>query len=97
MPAGEKEIEVSVSGKVQGVNYRTFVKETAGELGIRGYVRNVSDGSVEVVAQGEESELQSLIEQLWKGPFFASVDDVDATWHDTPQDAFTDFTVADSI
>jgi len=97
MPAGEKEIEVNITGHVQDVNFRSFITDQATELGVTGFVRNRSDGSVEVVAQGDEDELKALIEQFWKGPPFARVEDVDVRWHQTPQDSFTSFSVEETV
>jgi len=62
-----------ISGYVQGVGFRWFVQKKAGDLGIRGSVRNLSDGSVEVIATGNESSLSDLEEILWKGPAFSNV------------------------
>ncbi|MEX0673010.1 MAG: acylphosphatase [Candidatus Paceibacterota bacterium] len=89
----EKEIEASITGKVQGVNFRTFVKKRADELGLTGYVTNLDDGSVEVIAQGEKEQLEELVRQLHKGPHFAEVEEVDVSWHDSLQDTFTDFKI----
>ena len=66
-----------VYGRVQGVGYRYFVKEKAKDLDIFGYVKNLEDGTVEVLAQGREENLQKLISELKKGPFLARVDKLD--------------------
>jgi acylphosphatase len=65
-----------VSGRVQGVGYRYFVLRQADSLGVSGYARNLSDGSVEVVAEGSESALADLEARLREGPSFAEVADV---------------------
>jgi len=88
-----KEIECKIYGKVQGVFFRAFIKERADILGICGYVENMEDGTVEVVAQGEEEKLKELLELIKKGPTFARVDSVDMSWSDVLQDTFTDFTI----
>jgi len=62
-----------VSGKVQGVWYRQSTVEMANSLGITGWVRNLSDGRVELVACGEETHIKRLKEWLWKGPTHAEV------------------------
>jgi acylphosphatase len=62
-----------VSGRVQGVGYRYFVLRQADLLGVSGYARNLSDGSVEVVAEGSEAALADLEERLREGPSFAEV------------------------
>lgn len=61
-------VRVRVSGRVQGVGYRWFAQRQATSLGLTGYVRNLPDGEVEVVAQGERSALASLVEELRRGP-----------------------------
>ena len=62
-----------ISGNVQGVGYRYFVKNKADSLGIRGYVRNEKDGSVFVVAQGKVNNLKILLEFCYQGPQSAIV------------------------
>lgn len=69
-----------VHGLVQGVNYRYFVQRHADLLDIDGYVCNLDDGSVEVVAEGDKEKLAQLIAKLREGPRAARVDDVDVTW-----------------
>ena len=65
-----------VSGRVQGVFYRHGCREKAEELGVRGYVRNLTDKNVEVVAQGAEENVRQLIQWCHKGPPRAEVKDV---------------------
>ncbi len=66
-----------VSGRVQGVGYRKFVYKKAVGLGICGYVRNLSDGRVEVLACfATEEQRKFFEEELSNGPIFARVDDV---------------------
>jgi acylphosphatase len=57
-----------VEGRVQGVGFRFFVEEKARELGVKGYVRNMADGSVEVYAMGRQEELAKLKDHLASGP-----------------------------
>ena len=66
-----------VQGRVQGVGYRYFVRRQAETLGVTGYARNRPDGTVEVVAEGDESSLRDFEERLRSGPDFASVSGVD--------------------
>ena len=65
-----------VSGSVQGVGYRFFAQHAANALGVRGYVKNLFDGRVEVYAIASEEKLRLLHDQLKRGPRFASVDEV---------------------
>lgn len=57
-----------VSGRVQGVGYRFFAERTARELGVHGWVRNLSDGRVEALAEGEEEAIVRFVERLREGP-----------------------------
>ena len=66
-----------VRGRVQGVGFRWFVEREAHILGISGWVRNNSDGSVEVMAQGTREQLLGLRSRLRQGPRSARVDDVE--------------------
>src|SRR6266566_5280562 len=66
-----------VRGRVQGVGFRWFVEREAHILGIGGWVRNNSDGSVEVLAQGTREQLLGLRSRLRQGPRAARVDDVE--------------------
>ena len=72
-----KLVRLIVSGKVQGVFYRDFVRREAGKLGVSGYVRNLSNGTVEVIARGTEDSIKKLSETCWKGPLMASVENVE--------------------
>ena len=77
-----KSLHCTVSGKVQGVNYRAWCKSQADNLGVTGWVRNLSDGRVEVLAQGEEEALQELKQRLFTGPSMSRVEDVHCDWVD---------------
>ena len=71
------EFQAKIYGKVQGVGYRYFTEKIAKKLNIFGYVKNLEGGTVEVVAQGKEEDLQKFIEQLKIGPFLAKVEKID--------------------
>lgn len=66
-----------VTGRVQGVGYRYFALRHAQELGVAGFVKNLPDGSVEVVAEAAEGALLSFEDRLRRGPSFAAVADVE--------------------
>lgn len=66
-----------VSGRVQGVNYRATAARRARELGIRGYARNLPDGTVEVLACGEPQAVETFVEWLWIGSSASKVTSVD--------------------
>jgi len=69
----KKCIKVWISGRVQGVGFRWATRQQANNLGITGYAKNLSDGRVEVLACGDEGDLDSLIEWLNHGPEYARV------------------------
>jgi acylphosphatase len=82
---------VLVSGRVQGVFYRAATQAVARRLGLTGWVRNLRDGRVELVACGAPEKLQELERWLWQGPPQASVSEV-VSEPAAPQ-ALTDFSV----
>lgn len=82
---------IIVTGRVQGVGYRAACVSEAIRLGIAGYVKNQSDGSVYVLAQGDVSNIDELIRWCARGPLFASVDRVSVT--ETETVVVTDFTI----
>ena len=69
-----------VTGLVQGVNFRWFTQRRASELGLVGYVRNRSDGSVEFVAEGSRDALDHLLDAVRTGPSSAVVENVETAW-----------------
>ena len=75
-----EELYAVVVGSVQGVGFRYFVVEQAQFLALHGYVRNDSNGDVEVVAQGTRSALEHLLVLLRQGPAAAQVHEVHTTW-----------------
>jgi len=78
-----------VRGRVQGVGFRWFVEREAQTLGIAGWVRNRSDGTVEVLAQGTREQLFSLRSKLQQGPRASRVDDVEEVQSEVQQDMKT--------
>lgn len=68
------EMKILISGRVQGVGFRHFTKTNALEIGVKGWVRNLENGDVETLLQGEEEKVQKMIERLREGPFPAKVD-----------------------
>ena len=71
-------VHVFVSGMVQGVFYRSWAEGTARELGLKGWVRNLPDGRVEAVFEGQKSRVDRMMELCRKGPPRAKVDKVEA-------------------
>ena len=70
------QIRIIVKGKVQGVYFREFTKRKALSLGLKGTVRNLSDGSVEIFAGGKSDRLEELKEWVWEGSPYSRVDAV---------------------
>lgn len=81
-----------LSGRVQGVGFRFFTLRAAQDLGLTGWVRNLWDGRVEVVAEGELQALNSFLGELRKGPISAGVDDVEVEFSEA-QGEFSSFKV----
>jgi len=68
---------LNITGKVQGVGFRANTRREARKLGLTGWVRNLSDGSVEVVAEGEKKDIDSLVSWSKEGPRLANVKNVE--------------------
>ncbi len=79
---GLARLRVTVSGIVQGVNFRYYTARQAQSLGVTGWVANRSDGSVEVLAEGARANLQALLDWLGHGPPSAHVDGVRTSWEE---------------
>jgi acylphosphatase len=82
-----------IEGEVQGVGYRFFVHRHAKRLAVKGFVRNLPDGTVEVLAEGEREALNELLELLKEGPPAAFVRDVKVEWL-PPKNEFRDFIIS---
>ena len=91
-PREHRRFRAVVHGRVQGVNFRHYTQEQAEHLGLVGYVRNTWDGTVEVVAEGREASLRSLLAWLHHGPSIAHVSRVQVQWQ-APRREFQDFQV----
>jgi len=80
-----------VTGRVQGVFFRDSARQHAHSLGVTGWVRNLDDGSVELMACGDSSQVDAFLNWLWKGPPMASVDNV--AYQEVAYQQFKDFDV----
>ncbi len=69
-------VRLVVHGRVQGVGFRFTAREAAGECGVAGWVRNLPDGSVEIVAQGSQAAVARMTAWTHRGPRYASVEGV---------------------
>lgn len=87
-----KKVLITVKGRVQRVFFRVSAARRAEALGIRGQVENLDDGSVKIVAEGTEENLEGLIDWCREGSPRAVVESVDVEWS-LPDDEFRDFRV----
>lgn len=78
------QLRAVVHGRVQGVGFRWYVARRAEERGLGGGVRNLPDGSVEVIAEGPHESLEGLLDDLRSGPPRARVERVDELWSEVP-------------
>ena len=86
------QVHLVASGLVQGVFYRASCKEVAVKLDLKGWVRNLPSGEVEILAQGEREKLEQLIEWCRKGPPHAKITNIAVNWQDKTED-FTIFKI----
>lgn len=74
----------TVAGRVQGVGFRAHCRKHAQALGLHGYARNLKDGSMEVLVEGNKEAVEALAEWLRQGPPLAKVDEMKRTTHPGP-------------
>lgn len=85
-----KTIHCIVHGRVQGVGYRAWTTRNAQKLGLSGWVRNRSDGTVEAVFSGENSVVDTMLAACHKGPLAAKVSRIEhGAWPENPPQGFT--------
>ncbi len=78
-----KRAHIFVLGEVQGIGFRNFVRWQARVLGLTGWVKNLPDGRVEVLVEGEESKVLNLLKLIKEGPPLAEVERVDVDWEES--------------
>jgi acylphosphatase len=78
-----REMAAVVHGRVQGVWFRGWTRETARAIGVTGWVRNLPDGTVEVLAHGTDRQLEQFEAALWQGPPLARVTGIESSRTDT--------------
>jgi acylphosphatase len=86
-------IEAKITGRVQMVMFRDFAQRKARGLRLVGTVQNMKDGSVAVVAEGEEEALKKFVVLLHKGSIFAKVEEVETKWNGETTGEFKRFTI----
>ena len=87
----KKAFRFKVTGRVQGVAYRYYAQKKANELGVNGWIRNLSDGSVEGVVEGEEDAAIGFITWCKEGPRMAIVESIDI--EPIEVEGFTEFSI----
>ena len=69
---------ITIHGKVQGVGYRFFATRVARRLGLKGWIQNNRDGTVEAMVEGEKASIDEWVEEIREGPRYAEVTKIDA-------------------
>jgi acylphosphatase len=83
---------VLISGMVQGVAFRAYTRDTARRAGVHGWVRNLRDGRVEAVIEGEEDKVNAVVTWCRRGPSLSRVEDV-KVYEEIPTGEFKDFDI----
>ncbi len=87
-----KAVHLIARGMVQGVGFRFFVRGQAGSRGLKGWVKNLPDGTVEILAEGGEELLEDFINRVRQGPTFGSVSGLTLEWVE-PSGLYTNFNI----
>jgi len=72
-----KRVNIIISGDVQGVFFRAFVRDKANNLGLKGYVKNIEDGKVEAIVEGHEAKINKLVEICKEGPVGSRIEKIE--------------------
>jgi acylphosphatase len=89
-----KRVRIYVTGRVQGVFFRVYTRDIARQLAICGYVKNLRDGRVEIVAEGTEDSLTKIA--IWakkEGSPYSRIDSTEEEWEDIKKPEFSDFKI----
>ncbi len=89
----KKRVHLIVSGRVQLVMYRDFARRKSRRFGVTGFVKNLPDNTVELVAEGEEQDLKDYIDLLEEGPILAEVENIEVKWWDGATGEFKTFEI----
>lgn len=87
-----KRAHIFLEGRVQGVGFRHFTRTNAQKYGVKGWVKNLPDGRVEAVFEGDDEDVKQMVELVREGPRSARVTDSEVRWS-VPQDDFNGFRV----
>ena len=88
----KQRVHVFYAGRVQGVGFRITAEETAHQLGVVGWVKNLRDGRVELIGEADEATLKRFLEAIRTGPMKNFIKDVDIAWGPA-SDNFDDFDI----
>ena len=89
-----KRVRIFITGRVQGVFFRAYTRDIARQLAICGYVRNLRDGRVEIVAEGTEDSLRKIATWAKKeGSPYSRIDHTEEEWEDIEKPQFSDFQI----
>ncbi len=89
------DVRINVQGRVQGVGFRYFAEEAALTLGLTGWVCNLEDGSVAIMAESDKKTLDKFVALINRGPAFGHVENIDLEWKEKEKRAFHDFVITD--
>ncbi|TFG20396.1 MAG: acylphosphatase [Promethearchaeota archaeon] len=88
-----KKMHAYVSGKVQGVFFRANAADIANRLGVKGWIKNLNNGKVEVLAEGSQEKLNELLKWLRRGPIWANVQAVHHEFSESEKEDYRNFTI----
>ena len=89
-----KRVRIYVTGRVQGVFFRVYTRDIAKQLALGGYVKNLQDGRVEILAEGAEDSLKRIA--AWaknEGSPYSRIDNTKEVWEDVEKPEFSDFQI----
>jgi len=87
-----KRLHLIIHGHVQGVCFRAFIQQNTTKLSLKGFARNLDNGTVELIAEGEEENLKQLLQLCKKGPESAEVTTINTNWQEY-KDEFKEFSI----
>ena len=85
-------LAIKIFGRVQGINFRSFIYKHAVNLNLVGWVKNAGDGTVEAIFEGEKDNLKRIIELCRRGSLFSKVDKIDEEWEKAAKE-FDEFVI----
>jgi acylphosphatase len=89
----QKRVRILIEGRLQAMNFRLNTQQQAKTLGLAGFVRNLSDGRIEIEAQGEESDIEKLLIWCQEDPRNSQIKSILYRYEDKTNESYTDFSV----